>query len=137
MSHEQAKKDKIGLAASTRCGNGLSPVAGCIVVDSSLTPRLSNLALQGMLAHELAHLKLGHKPDRSYGFHYGGKQEELNTDRVGVEILNAAGICGKAAMGQTFKEAIPILGRGAWTGGDDHPSYLERLAQLEQMPANC
>jgi Zn-dependent protease with chaperone function len=136
ISHERAKEYKIGLAGSMRCGNGSPPAAGCIIVVSELTARLSNTALQGMLAHELAHLKLGHKTDRSYGFHYGGKQKELDTDQVAVEILNAAGLCGRATMGQTLKEAS-IMVRGAWTGGDDHPSYLERQAQLEQMPANC
>lgn len=99
-----------------------------------------------ILAHELSHITCRHL-DR----HYFGKSENLNesiqlsfkrddefeADREGFKLMVTAGYSHKGAI-EVFKAMRDLYGdySSIDAGGKDHPSWTDRLAQLDKEKKN-
>jgi Zn-dependent protease with chaperone function len=121
------------LHASVRRG---SHCAGGIVltVSSAALEQLPPLELQGMMAHELAHVVLGQLPETGgFGARPFRPEEEAAADRMAARLLARI---GDGAACSALAELFARLGRDgarrpAWPA--THPSLADRAEQVRAV----
>lgn len=108
-----------------------------VAVSSGLTELVGDDALAFAMAHELAHVALGHakeaeRPFAAFGIGAGHlRQEESQADLIGLRFAQTAGygVSGGALLFKALSERAPLR----W--GFTHPSNNARVTALTQEAA--